>query len=310
MRPGWRSLLFVPANAPQRWAKAHTRGADAIIVDLEDSTEADAKAAAREMAREAVQALAANGAEVVVRVNNDPAHLGADLEAVVGAGLGGIVLPKVERPDEVTALDQRLAGLEARAGLPVGTVKVAAVVESPAALEQLSAIADGPRLIALALGSEDFALAMGRPPLPAVLDFACQQVAYAAAARGLMGLGIACGIGNFTDLDAWVREARRAHAMGLTGALAIHPAQIPGLNEAFSPGEADLEEARAILEAWAGRTGGVVSFGGRMLDLPVVERARRLLAQAVNDSGRGTPVTGSGGNTKALDASGRERAQG
>ena len=92
----WRSMLFVPAAAPQRWAKAHTRGADAIIVDLEDSTQPEAKAAARAHTREAIQTLHANGAVVTVRVNNNPEHIEADLEAAVVGGLTGIVMPKVK----------------------------------------------------------------------------------------------------------------------------------------------------------------------------------------------------------------------
>jgi citrate lyase subunit beta / citryl-CoA lyase len=132
----------------------------------------------------------------------------------------------------------------------------------------------------LCVGSEDFALSLGRPPAPLALDLVCQQVAYAAAARGLMGLGMACGIGNFTDLDTWASEARRAHGMGLTGALAIHPNQIAALNAAFGASEAELAEARAILAAWKAGASGVVSHNGRMLDHPVVERARRLLQAA------------------------------
>ena len=280
MRPGWRSLLFVPANAPQRWAKAHTRGADCVIVDLEDSIPPDAKAAARPLCTEAVNALAGQGAKVAVRVNNDPAHLAEDLNAAIGASLASVVFPKVEQPDQLAALDGQLNAIEAARGLARGATRVIAVIESPAAVERIAAIANGPRLIGLCLGSEDFALSLGRQPSPLALDLVCQQVAYAAAARGLMGLGMACGIGNFTDLDNWVIEARRAHGMGLTGALAIHPNQIAGLNAAFGASEAEVRDAQAILTAWEARTEGVVSHNGQMLDLPIVKRARRLLEAA------------------------------
>ncbi len=278
MQAYWRSLLFVPANAPQRWAKAHTRGADALIVDLEDSTQPDAKAAARNQAREAVRFLADQNATVTVRVNNEPGLLDDDLTAVVQPGLAAIILPKTKQADEVSALDRRLMELETRAGMSGDSVRIIPVIESPAALERATQIADGPRLIGLALGSEDFSLALRRPPAPACLDLACQTVAYAAAARDIMGIGMACGIGDFTDLDAWGREARRAHAMGLTGAMAIHPSQIPPLNEAFGYSPAEIADARDILAAWATRQEGVVSHNGRMLDQPVVERARRVLA--------------------------------
>jgi citrate lyase subunit beta/citryl-CoA lyase len=280
MMTNWRSMLFVPAASPQRWAKAHTRGADAIIVDLEDSTEADAKAAARLQATEAVKHLTANGATVTVRVNNDPALLADDLEAVVKPGLSAIVMPKVETASEVDELSALLDALEYEAGLERFSIGVVAVIESPRALERIVAIADGPRLIGIALGSEDFSLALGRPPTALSLDLAAQTVAYAAAARGIMGIGMATGIANFTELDAFGAEARRAHGMGLTGAMCIHPNQVGVLNASFGYSEAQVAEAQGILAAWDARVDGVVSHNGKMIDQPVVERARRLLKAA------------------------------
>lgn len=276
----WRSMLFVPAAAPQRWAKAHTRGADAIIVDLEDSTQPEAKAAARAQAREAVQTLHANGAVVTVRVNNDPEHIEADLEAAVVSGLTAIVMPKVEALSELEGLSAMLDALEYENGLDRYTIGVLAVIESPRALERITTIADGPRLIGISLGSEDFSLSIGRAPAPLSLGLAAQTIAYAASARNIMGIGMATGIANFTDLDAFAAEARRSHAMGLTGAMCIHPNQIPVLNECFGVSEEAVAEARAILAAWETRVDGVVSHNGKMIDQPVVERARRLLTSA------------------------------
>lgn len=276
----WRSMLFVPAAAPQRWAKAHTRGADAIIVDLEDSTQPEAKAAARAQAREAVQTLHANGAVVTVRVNNDPEHIEADLEAAVTGGLTAIVMPKVEAVSELVGLSALLDALEYENGLDRYTIGVMAVIESPRALERITSIADGPRLIGLSLGSEDFSLSLGRPPAPLSLGLAVQTIAYAASARGIMGIGMATGIANFTDLDAFAAEARRSYAMGLTGAMCIHPNQIAVLNACFGVSEEAIADARAILAAWETRIDGVVSHNGRMIDQPVVERARRLLQSA------------------------------
>ncbi len=276
----WRSMLFVPAAAPQRWAKAHTRGADAIIVDLEDSTQPEAKAAARTQATEAVKTLHANGATVTVRVNNDPAHLADDLEAVVIHGLTAIVMPKVEEAADLDRLSTLIDALEYEQGMDRFTIKVVAVIESPRALERVTAIADGPRLIGLSLGSEDFALSLGRPPAPLSLGLAAQTIAYSASARGMMGIAMASGIANFTDLDAFAAEARRSHAMGLTGAMCIHPNQVTVLNECFGHSEAEIAEAKAVLAAWENRTDGVVSHNGKMIDQPVVERARRLLQSA------------------------------
>jgi citrate lyase subunit beta / citryl-CoA lyase len=280
MRPNWRSLLFVPANAHQRWAKAHTRGADAIIVDLEDSTQAEAKSQARGQAATALRTLHANGAKVTVRINNDPAHTEADLEAIAFPELAAVVFPKVETRQALEDLSTLIEALEYERGMERLTLKVIAVIESPRALERISEIADAPRLIGLSLGSEDFALSLGRPPAPLSLGLAAQSIAYAASARGLMGLGMATGIGNFTDLDAFAAEARRSHAMGLTGAMCIHPNQIAVLNQAFGASETEIADARAILSAWETRVDGVVSLNGRMIDQPVAERARKLLEAA------------------------------
>jgi citrate lyase subunit beta/citryl-CoA lyase len=96
----------------------------------------------------------------------------------------------------------------------------------------------------------------------------------------MMGLAMACGIGNFTDLAAWSAEAKRSHAMGATGAMCIHPSQVTALNEAFGASAEEIAEARAVVAAWEARTTGVVAHKGQMIDQPVVERARRLIAAA------------------------------
>ena len=274
----WRSLLFVPALAQERWAKAHTRGADAIIVDLEDSAQPEAKAQARWLAPEAVKTLAQNGAQVTVRVNNSPEHLEKDIEAIVVEGLRAVIMPKIESVKDLQTLSTLLEAAEFEARMERLQVKVIAVIESPRALENIREIADGPRVIGISLGSEDFALSLGRPPAPLSLALAAQTIAYAASARGLMGLAMASGIANYTDLDAFAAEARRSHAMGLTGAMCIHPNQVKVLNECFGASETEIAEAKAILAAWEVRTADVISHNGKMIDQPVMERARRLLS--------------------------------
>lgn len=279
MRP-WRSLLFVPAGATGRWEKAHTRGADAIIIDLEDSIREDAKPAARAQAGNAVRTLSSNGVTVTARVNNDPLHLESDLQAVVCRELTALVMPKVESHDDLEKLSDMLDRLEKARRLEPGTLKVIAVIESPRALERIRAIADGPRLIGLSLGSEDFALSLGRPPTPMSLRLAAQTVAYAAAARGIMGIGMASGISDYSDLNAFETEAMQSYAMGLTGAMCIHPNQVAVLNRCFGPSAEEIAQAREVLAAWTAQTDGVASLNGRMIDQPVVERARRLLSSA------------------------------
>lgn len=279
LRPTWRSLLFVPANAPRRWEKAHLRDADAVIIDLEDSIQPEAKTEAREYVAPAIDHLSRQGMATLVRVNNEPHRIEGDLDAAVRAGLTAVMLPKASGPEQIQWLGQAIRRRERDRGLVSGQIGVLAVIEDPLALEAAGRIAACEGIVGLALGGEDFALALGRAPTPACLNLACSMTAYAARARGLMAIGMSCGIGNYTDLEEWSAHARNAYAMGMTGALAIHPDQIRPLNIAFGPTAADLREADDIVSAWEDRTSDVFSLNGRMIDQPVVERARRLLGQ-------------------------------
>lgn len=275
----WRSLLFVPANAPRRWEKAHLRQADAVIIDLEDSIQPEAKTEALAQVAPAIDHLSQRGVATLVRINNDQQRIERDLDEAVRAGLTAVMLPKTSGPEQVRWLGQEIRRRERDRGLTDGLITVLAVIEDPLALETAGKIAACEEVIGLALGGEDFALALGRSPTPACLDLACSLTAYAARARARMAIGMSCGIGNYTDLEAWSRHARNAYAMGMTGALAIHPDQIPALNDAFGPTEEEMREARDIVAAWERRTSDVFSFNGRMIDQPIVERARRLISQ-------------------------------
>jgi len=279
----WRSLLFVPANDARRLATIHTRGADAVILDLEDGVAPEAKAAAREGLAAAIADLAAKGCEVMVRINHPWRLALADLEVAVRADVRALLIPKVETAGRLSAISEIVGELEAERDLDPGALGLIALIETPAALDAMSGIAAVPRAVGLALGSEDFSLALGVPPSLDSLHLPCKMVALAAAGRGLAALALPGTIAEFRDLDAYAASVRAARAVGATGALCIHPAQAPILNAGFSPSDADQAWARAVLAAWDSpeRNGrGVVAMEGSMIDLPVVERARRLLAAA------------------------------
>ena len=286
VRLRWRSLLFVPADNPRLVEKAHQRGADALIVDLEDAVPAEGKMAAREGLCGLVQGLAGHGVDVLVRVNREETALSEDLDAAIQAAVWAIVLPKVENAASLHVVDEKIKALEARRGLPVGEIGLIALIESPGALFRLPEISAGPRVIGLALGTEDFALALGVSPTPACLTLPCQMLALAAAAADLMALGMPTSIANFSALDAYREAAETARAMGLTGALCIHPAQISVINKAFAPSPTDVAWAQAILAAWrsaeAGGT-GTAALDGQMIDKPVMGRARAILASTAGD---------------------------
>lgn len=277
--PAWRSLLFVSADDRARLVKVGDKGADAIILDLEDAVAPERKDAARRALPAEIARLHGEGQSVVVRVNAGWSALAADLDAAVRPGVAAIMLPKVEQGWRIEALAEMLAQREAERGLTAQGIGVIPLVESAAGLAALPDIASAPRVIAIALGSEDLSLSLGVVPSAAFLDLPARQIALAAACTGVMALGIPLSIAEFRDMDAYAGAAVLGRAYGVTGALCIHPAQIAAANRVFAPDETELASARAVLRAWDETNGcGVTSLDGRMIDLPVVLRARRLLA--------------------------------
>jgi citrate lyase subunit beta/citryl-CoA lyase len=276
-----RSLLYVPAIAPRFVAKAHERGADAIILDLEDSVPPAEKDAARAALADGVPRVGQAGATVFVRVNAEPERLHRDIEAACQAGAYGLFLPKTQDPAALAALAGWLDGLEQTAGRTA--MRLIPMLEDPGAVLDARAIANAtPRNLALVTGGEDLATAMDGEPIPELLAFPKQWVHLAAKAAGLLSFGLLRTIADFTDGDGIAASARLARAMGFDGASCIHPAVVPILNQAFSPTAAQVDHATRLVAAFdAARAAGVgaFTFEGRMVDLPIVERARRLLAR-------------------------------
>ena len=279
--PRWRSLLFVGADRQDRIGKAAERGAEAVILDLEDAVPAGAKPAARTALAGAVERLAALGQPVVVRINGGGNEAVADLDAAVRPGVGAIMVPGCEQPSQLVRLDEMVGEQEAARGVPAASIGIVALVESAAGLMNLSALASAPRVIGLALGTEDLALDMGAAPTGALLDLPSRQMAIAAHAAGIMALAVPISIATYADQDAYRAACAAARAYGVTGAICIHPLQVAIANAMFRPDAQEVEKARAVIAAWEARgDSGVIAVNGRMIDLPVVERARRLIADA------------------------------
>lgn len=279
--PVWRSLLYVPAHVPRYVAKAEVCGADAVILDLEDSVPPEQKVRARSALADAVPALTRAGYDVLVRVNGPLEPMVADLRAVVLAGASGVALPKVRGAAHLEAIDELLASLEDECGAPVGRTRVIAIIETPRAFEVMSDIARAsPRVVALMLGGGDFALHCDSRASAEVLRVPKQLLAIAARAAGILPLGLMGGLDVLDDLDAFERAAQQSVDMGFAGATCIHPAQVAVLNRAFMPSADEVSEASALLAAFdaahaEGR--GALRFDGRMVDAPGVARARRVL---------------------------------
>jgi len=279
MKPGWRSLLFIAADDNARLAKVGERGADAVILDLEDAIPMDRKASARLALPPTITRLANDEYALIVRINSAWRDVAADLAAAVRPGVAAIMMPKVESCARVSVLVEMIAEASQDAGLlsPPGVI---ALIESPAGIAELDAIARQPGVIGLALGSEDFSLALGVSPSTDALRLPCQHLALAAARNGVMALGLPVSIATINDLKAWNDGLCLARAIGITGALCIHPRQIAPANMAFMPTQAEAEEAQRVINAWhaSGMT-GVIQLDGKMIDRPVVLAAERILAR-------------------------------
>lgn len=280
--PRWRSLLFVPADVPRFVENAHERGADGVILDLEDSVPEDRKGEARRQLPECVAKVGRKGASVLVRVNRGLRALAADLEIAVMAGVDALVLPKVDSAEWVSEVANAVTELEQDRNLALGRIRFLAQIETPGALQRLAAIASAhPRMVAMALGPEDFSAAVGGAPEFDLLLAPNLAVLFAARAAGLLPLGFIGSIGEFSDTRKLREVAMHARRLGFAGALAIHPAQLAILNEAFSPGTEDLEWARRVVAAQTDAAGrGLCAFemDGKMIDPPVVRRAHEILA--------------------------------
>ena len=281
--PVWRSILYVPGNVPKFIDKAHERGADCVLVDLEDSVTPTEKPRARAMLPDTLKKVVRGGADVAVRINRPMRLAMADLEAAVRPGVAALFVTKTEGVQHLALLDEAVSELERERGLPVGGIGFAAMIEHPRAMAHLHDIAErGPRLIAMMLGGEDFALETGSVPGDETLELPKRLVAFAAQAHDVAMIGILGTVADYSDAAAYRKSAERARRFGFSGGTCVHPGLVSALNEAFAPSADEVAQARRLIEAdamaaAAGR--GSFQVDGKMIDIPVIERARKLLAR-------------------------------
>ncbi|WP_045318851.1 HpcH/HpaI aldolase/citrate lyase family protein [Brevundimonas abyssalis] len=276
----WRSLLFVPAHMPRFVEAAPRAGADAYILDLEDSVPDDQKALARSSLPTAVARISESGAAVLARINSGAATLEADVEAAINSGVHAIVAPKIGSCADLQRLAAVAATMETRAELPIGGIGVIGQIEDLDGLAALDEICRSPRLIGLSLGSEDFSRAARMRPTVQTLYHPNQLVAFACRRYGLTPFGFPGSIADYSDLDSMSVMVALAADLGFAGAFCIHPKQVAVLNRGFSPRPEALADAARIVAAYEqglvqGR--GAVQLEGRMIDAPVAARARAIL---------------------------------
>ena len=282
-RPRWRSLLYVPVVSERFVAKAHERGADAVILELEDAVAPSEKERARGLVAGAAALVGQAGADVLVRVNRPWRLAVRDLEAAIAPHVRGLVLPKVDSAEHVLALAEIAASVEAERGLEAGHIVFFPRIEGPKGLLNVAEICTAhPRVVAVGLGSSDYTIATGMEAGGPGNVSASFLVVNAAVAAGIVPIGLTGAIVGFEDLDAFRRSAEESRALGLRGAPCVHPSQVPILNDVFSPTAAELERARRVVEKYeqaltAGE--GAITVDGEFVDVPFYEQAKRLLAE-------------------------------
>jgi citrate lyase subunit beta/citryl-CoA lyase len=281
--PVWRSILYVPGNVPKFIDKAHERGADCILVDLEDSVTVAEKPTARAMLPETMKKVVQGGADVAVRINRPLRLAIPDIEAAVRPGLAALFITKTEGVQHLRLLDEAVSEMERERGMAVGSVGFGAMIEHPRALAELADIAErGPRVIAMMLGGEDFALETGSVPSDESLELPKRLVAFAAQAHGVAMIGILGTVADYSDPAAYKKSADRARRFGFSGGTCVHPGLVQALNEAFTPSADDVAYAKKLIAADEGAAAegrGSFTVDGKMIDIPVIDRARRLIAR-------------------------------
>lgn len=283
-----RSWLFAPGDSEKKMTKAMEGEADIVLIDLEDAVAPDAKAAARPMVHDFIEAHPEQRSRLWVRINPfDGPHTLADLAAVMPARPGGIMLPKVYGRAEVEKLDHCLSALEVANGIEEGSTPVIVLItETAEAMFHTGSYKGAPRVVALTWGAEDLADSIGASSnrnedgsYSFTYELARSLTVLGAATAGVTAIETISA--DFRDLEALKARAEKVRRDGFRGMMAIHPAQVPVINAAFTPTEAEIAEAQEVVDIFAANPGvGAIGWKGGMLDRPYLARAERLLRQA------------------------------
>jgi citrate lyase subunit beta/citryl-CoA lyase len=279
--PVWRSLMYVPVNVEKFIDKAHTRGADVIQLDLEDAVPPAEKEKARTLVEKNAARVRRGGADVVVRINQPLSLAVRDIEHSICPDVNGIAITKADSASHVRLLDQLVTELETKRGMAVGHTQFLTMIETADAFTRIDEIPRAsPRTVGMLIGGEDFALDMNAQPDGDVLLHPKQRMIIAARAAGVMPLGFIGTVADFSDWDKFRLMVRRARRFGFDGAGCIHPGQVKIVNEEYTPSVEEVAYARKVIQmdkeaAAAGR--GSFQIDGKMIDIPVVVRAERLI---------------------------------
>ena len=279
-----RTMMFLPGSNVAMLRDAALYGADSIMFDLEDSVSLKEKDSARTLVHFALKTFDYSKVETVVRINSLDANGDLDVEAAVLGGVNVIRLPKTENAQDIVDVEEIITKVEKENGIPVGTTKMMAAIESAEGVLNCREIAkSSSRLIGIALGAEDYVTNMKtrRYPDGQELSFARNMILHAARAAGIAAIDTV-----YSDIDnteGFQREVSLIKQLGFDGKSVINPRQIPLVNEIYKPTEKEINNAmdviQGIREAEA-KGSGVISVNGKMVDKPIVERAERVIALA------------------------------
>lgn len=279
--PVWRSLLYVPVNVEKFVEKAHTRGADVLQLDLEDAVPPSEKEKARTLVEKNAARVRRGGADVVVRINQPLSLAVRDIEHSICPDVDGIAITKADSASHVRLIDQLVSELEEKRGMTVGHTKFLVMIETADAFSRIDEIPRAsPRTVGMLIGGEDFALDLNAQPDDEVLLAPKARMIIAARAAGVMPLGFIGTVADFSDWEKFRVMVRRARRFGFDGAGCIHPGQVKIVNEEYTPSEAEVAYARKVIQMdkeaqAAGR--GSFQIDGKMIDIPVVVRAEKLI---------------------------------
>ena len=281
-------MLFVPGDKEKLLLKSLGLGADAVIWDLEDAVVPAEKEAARAAIGRALGAAPVIHVPVWARINALGCNmLEADLKQVVRPHLSGVVLPKTESAEQVQALDSTLSQLERANGLAEGTIKINCLVETClGVLHAYAAVTASPRVEGVSFGAEDFTLDLGTARMRDGHDLAYPRSAVALAAGAAKIAAIDTIFSDLNDEEGLANDCRMARQLGFKGKLTIHPKQLKIINREFSPSATEVAYAEKVLMAFRKaqeENRGVITVDGKMIDLPVVERARLTLRMKAGD---------------------------
>ena len=281
-----RTLLYVPGNNPSMMVNASVLGADVVVLDIEDAVSAADKDAARILIRNALYELDFGMVEIAVRINDTTTpYWQDDLRAIVPARPNLLVLPKIERPQDIIAIDAEVEALERENGLPVGGIKFGPILETALGIENAYAIAQThtERLFGLLVGGEDLVVSLHAKRTRESLEILYPRLRCVVAARASGIPPLDTVYPGIEDIEGLVKDTAFSCSVGFAGRCIISPRHVAPVNEIFSPSEDEIRHASEIVDAiekatTSGR--GVGSLYGKMIDAPVVARARQVLSIA------------------------------